>query len=320
MQVTTIEELQEKIGLLEENNPLGIVYQSIEYTALYDMLKNYLVTVDFQLYYKYGNRVLSRKYDHAFVMENYKYIKDAVYYALLSEEYRLKTLIDTTTLEYNPLDNYDITETIVTTTTISDKIIKGAQENEKSISQIKTSNDKSDTINTGAITETGNNTTEYGEQKNVNGQVLDYGQQSENGTNIETKSPYNDDMYHPRLQNTTQNTKTGYQDTVDIDETIGTHTDKVSTSKTTNARTDTTHTTNTRTQSPYTETDRIGERNDSNDRKSNEDKQRNVHGRHGYTTTQSLIQAERDISNISIVEEIIKIVLNTISTRLLWIE
>lgn len=346
MEVTTIEELQEKMGLFNENNPLGIIYQSVEYTALYDMLKDYLITADFQLYYKYGNRILLRKYEHAFIMENYDRIKQAVTYALLTESYRLKTLITTTLLEYNPIDNYAISETIITTTTIASNTIKGTQTNDRNVGEKINTIENSKTTNIGDYSETGtNNTTQgqqqntttssttYGEQINDTDTTTNYGERKETGTTTMTKSPYNASDYKPREQSSTNNTKNAVTDVVQTAETIGTHTDTntntenlgqkidtVSTSKQIDARTDKETVKNTNTQNPYNITDTIGERKDSNNRNDNIDKQRDAHGRYGYTTTQTLIQAERDISNLSIVEEIIKIILKTICNSVLYVE
>ena len=98
------------------------------------------------------------------------------------------------------------------------------------------------------------------------------------------------------------------------------HIDKVSTSKLTQARTDSDTGSTSKTQSAYSIKNTLGDRTDETDRNNNEDKQRHVHGRYGYTTTQALIQAARDIANLSIVEEIIKIVLRTITLNVLFLD
>lgn len=320
MEVTTIEELQEKVGLFEPNNPLGIIYQSIEYTEMYDLLKDYLVSADFHMYYKYGNRILMRKYDHAFVLNNIGRIKQAILYALVADEYRLKTLIATTKIEYNPIDNYDITETIVTTATISANIIKGSQSNKKSISEIKTTDGGTNTIQHGQQKQTGSETNNYGEQTNTKTETTDWGDKNTTTNNTLTVSPYNIDQYKPKEKNDGAEKIQAYTDINTTDETIGKRTDTISTSKTSNQYTDSETKNNTRTQTPYDISDTIGERTDKNDRNDDINRERHAKGRYGYTTTQSLIEAERKIADLSIVEEIIKIVLSTICNNVLYME
>lgn len=317
MKVTKINELQEKAGLLDTNKT-GIIYRSIAQSDMEELLSRYIEVADNHMYYKYGERILLRKYDHAYVMDNLNYIESAIYYALKSEEYNLKTLIDTTELEYDPLDNYVINETIVTSTTISDKHIHGAQQDKRSISEIKTTGSNSDTKQYGAINETGSNETTYGQVNDNTTQTTDYGERIENSTNTLTKSPYNDDQYHPKERTTTNDVKNAVKDSVNTLEQIDQHTDKVSTSKLTQARTDSNSGSNNTTQAPYDITDAKGERTDTNDKNGDENKERNVHGRYGYTTTQSLIDAERNLANLNIAEKIIEIVLRTICNGVMY--
>lgn len=317
MEVTTIEELQEKSGLLDTNKT-GIIYRAVAQSDLQELLSKYIETADNHMYYSYGNHVLLRKYEHAYIMDNLNYIESAIYYALKSEEYNLKTLIDTTELDYDPLDNYVINETIVTSTTISDKFIKGTQQDKRSISEIKTTGNNSDTKQYGAINETGSNETTYGQVNDNTTQTTNYGERTENSTNTLTKSPYNDAQYHPKERTTVNDVKNAVTDSVNTLEQIDQHTDKVSTSKLTQARTDSNTGSNSTTQAPYNITDAKGERTDTNNRNGGENKKRNVKGRYGYTTTQSLIDAERKLADLNIAERIIQIVLRTICNNVLY--
>lgn len=345
MEVTTIEELQDKAGLLATNKT-GIIYRSVAQSDLEDLLKDYIETADFHMYYDYGNRLLTRRYEHAYVMDNLNYIESAIYYALKSNEYRLQTLITSTELDYNPIDNYAITESIVTTATIASNSVRGAQENNKNIGQITTTDKGTNSKQHGAISENGTNNTTYGAvsetgsentkygQATVDGvQTTDYGTRTESGNDTMTKSVFNDNDYQPYEKHITQNTKQSVQDTVTNNEIAQEHTDTVSTSKSVNERTDTNTTSKTinartdsdsinmtKTQNAYDIKDNLGERTDNENRKDNIDRQRKVNGRYGYTSTQALIQAERDIANLSIVEEIIKIVLKTIALNVLFID
>lgn len=294
MLITTIEELQEDVGLLKPDNPLGIVYQAVEYSAMYDLLKDYLVTVDFQLYYKYSNRYLLNKYHTAFLKQNYDKIKQAILYALLSEEYRLKTLIETTTLEYDPLESYDITETIVTTATISANIVKGQQQNKRDTSQIVTKDEGGNSMEYGEHVTIGKDTTDYGENKTVTNQT-------------DKVSPYNNDTYKPAEQHDGTSTNQA-------------HKDEVSTSKTSQTHKDVGTDNNTRTQEAFSVTDNLGQRKDKNDRNDDINKNRRAHGRYGYVATQALIKAERELADLSIVEEICKIVLRTICSAVTFID
>lgn len=317
MEVATIDELQEKAGLFETNKT-GIIYRAVAQSDIEELLKDYIETSDNHMYYKYGDRILLRKYEHAYIMDNLNFIESAIYYALKAEEYRLKTLINSTNLEYNPINNYDITETIVTTATISANAVKGTQTNKKDVSQIKTTDEGGNSMKYGTSTVTGSDTTTYGEQSLTGQDTTEYGNKTTSNNNTNTVSPYNIDNYKPNEHNEGSETVQQHTDTFNTSRTDAEHKDVVSTSKTTQEHTDTGTTNNTRTQSPHTETDTLGERTDTNNRNDDINKERHASGMYGYTTAQTLIEAERGIADLSIVEEIIKIVLKTICNSLAY--
>lgn len=316
MEVTQIDELQEKVGLFENNE--GIIFKSIQNSPIYELLKDFLPTADMNMYHQYGNRYLLPRYDRDVKKDNYASTEQAILYALMSEEYNLRTLINTLNLEYDPLDNYVINEQIITTTTISDKFVKGEEQDKMSYSEIKTSNNGGSISTYGEQKESSSINTTYGTQINGTTKTMDRGAQSESGTNVLNKSPYNQNNYTPRNQETSSLNKETYQDVDTINENIGEKTDTVSTSKKIEGRTDSNTNNNTHTQSPYSITDNKGERTDTNDRQGDENKIRKLSGRYGYTTTQALIESERNLAIMNISDVIIKIVLRTICSNVLY--
>lgn len=346
MEIVTIDELQEAVGLLDANKEKGIIYNAVYETSLYELLEKYIDIADNRMYYAYGERRLSRKFEQAYILENYSFIGRAIYYALMSNEYRLKTLIATTELEYNPIDNYVIHESIITSATISASNIKGEQENSHNVGKITITD--SGTVDTdfgsiketnhtetdyGAISETSSENTTYGKTTSNGTQSTDYGARSETGSDTQTKSVYNDTGYKPLEKHDTTNNKEEVTDTVTENNIINEHEDKVSTSKNItehgdtsdntrniNQHTDVKTTDMTKTQDAYETNDSIGQREDTENRKDDINKQRDVNGRYGHTSTQALIKEERDIADISIVEEIIKIVLGAITLNVVFID
>lgn len=76
----------------------------------------------------------------------------------------------------------------------------------------------------------------------------------------------------------------------------------------------------TTTENPHedSENKRVSEQHNSTDTKSGENKDRELHGRYGFTTVQSMIQAERELANLNVVEQIISIILRTICVGVLF--
>lgn len=122
-----LESLQDYFQLTETDT--GVAYQSVFNTDLFELLKPYLETVDYRLYFDYANRIILGKFikHYAEAESTFKdsLIKKAVYHALKGEEYNLRTLIETTNFNYEPLENYYIKENIVTTASISSAIVHG---------------------------------------------------------------------------------------------------------------------------------------------------------------------------------------------------
>lgn len=118
-----MEALQEKVGLLE--NDSGIVTQAIKNSDIETLLSPYLETVDYQLYFNYANRIIIGKYVKDGEPKT-SLLKKSIYYALKGNEYNLRTLIETTNLEYNPISNYEVHETIDTTGNVSETLKYGA--------------------------------------------------------------------------------------------------------------------------------------------------------------------------------------------------
>lgn len=117
--VINLEQLQDHFQLTETDT--GVTYQSLLNTDLYDLLQPYIETVDYRMYFEYSNRVVIGKYvkqDENNPIIKDSLIKKAVYYALKGEEYNLRTLINSTTIDYDPIENYYLSEQITSTSSI----------------------------------------------------------------------------------------------------------------------------------------------------------------------------------------------------------
>lgn len=384
-----IEQLQESVGLLDTND--GIVTQAIVNTELETLLNPFLEAVDYQLYFNYANRIVIGKYTKDGT-PNTSLLKKSIYYALKGNEYTLRTLIGTTDLEYNPIQNYEIHETIkaentgndtmnfgktsqVTSTSVSSFAVETKDEwgEDKFIKDIgigEKTNTQTTVHGTIQTTMEHNTTQTTGAQQNKTTDDIVYGKTSENqdksltmqrGERTTTSSEenkvsaYNVNTYQPSSDKSgsqnqatytdtdTENntiTKESHTDTKNISENLGERADKTTgtdtetiteytdtitnteqpyehtDTETRNAKTDT----HTRTENPHNRTSEISskERTDTKDTKNTENRTRDLTGRYGFTTTQDLIKAEREIADINITERIIAIVIHQICEGVLY--
>lgn len=385
--IMNLEELQEKVGLLE--NDQGIVYLSLFNTDLYDLLSPYIETVDYRLYFDFANRIIIGKYEKAVSTSKLSLVKKAIYYALKGEEYNLKTLINTTNLDYNPLENYELHETIVSTSSVSAFMKYGELENNTNATKTpydivtstsysmdimnveKSMPERQETILTTNSRKTETVTTEttdtIGSQNNIKTDQITYDELQKNtiehndlgkridNTESEHKlSAYNDPNYQPSYTDTTKNitdavtdskttneTTQQHIDVHDITDNLGERIDRKESSVTTDSPenfvnevktikeiTDTdTHSRNPRNE---TENQKIGEQTTNtksttsehnNESNQNEDgnRQRDLHGRYGFNTVQTMIESERRLANLNITDKIIDIVTHTICEGVLYL-
>lgn len=119
-----MEALQEKVGLLD--NDSGIVTQAIKNSDIESLLAPYLETVDYQLYFNYANRIIIGKYIKDGEPKT-SLLKKSIYYALKGNEYNLRTLIETTNLDYDPISNYEVHETIDMNNNLNETMKYGAK-------------------------------------------------------------------------------------------------------------------------------------------------------------------------------------------------
>lgn len=126
-----LEQVQEQVGLLDTDS--GIVTQAVLNTDLEELLSPFVETVDYQLYFNYGNRILIGKYLRKMNLPsnnvyelNVSLIKKSIYHALKGNEYNLRTLIETINLDYDPINNYEVHETTVTSNDGKDTMTYGA--------------------------------------------------------------------------------------------------------------------------------------------------------------------------------------------------
>lgn len=300
----TICDLQDKIGILNNNH--GIVYEAVQGTPLADLISNYIELADNDLYFNHTSRLLLSRYSENLDADNLTLVKKAVYYSLASNEYNLKTLINSVTMDYNPLENYAIHETIDRETTLSSTRNYGESSStvEQNIGKTKVT----DTTSDDGLTETVNST--IGSQ--TDSTTKNIGARSQSTNNENTVSPFNSADYVPNSktsgsvsdeaatdsENTTKGARTDSQTTETDPHTVTQTTE-------TDAKTDT----QTTTRSPKTDivTD------SSNDKKTHE-----LTGRYGFITTQSMIEAERNLANLNITQYISTIVVSTICEGVLY--
>ena len=300
----TICDLQDKIGILNNNH--GIVYEAVQGTPLADLISDYIELADNDLYFNHTSRLLLSRYSDNLDVDNLTLVKKAVYYSLASNEYNLKTLINSVTMDYNPLENYAIHETIDRETTLSSTRNYGESSStvEQNIGKTKVT----DTTSDDGLTETVNST--IGSQ--TDSTTKNIGARSQSTNNENTVSPFNSADYVPNSktsgsvsdeaatdsENTTKGARTDSQTTETDPHTVTQTTE-------TDAKTDT----QTTTRSPKTDivTD------SSNDKKTHE-----LTGRYGFITTQSMIEAERNLANLNITQYISTIVVSTICEGVLY--
>lgn len=403
-----LEKLQDHVGLLDTNK--GVVHLSLYSTDLYELLSKYIESVDYNIYYNHSHRILLEKYHNKVHEGNMTYLYKAIYYALKAQQYNLAKLIESTEIDYEPLDSYALEETIHTTGSIARNMkfdtVTNLTTSSFSAFDVETKTDYGDLVQTKEIdqgeklttntrnfdvikettgtdetftkgTETHTHTNVYGEQTNNTESSVDYGAVTDNttettnigarsdSTNTEQKnSPYNTDTYVPYANTdqtnnseaatdtkTTEKTVTGRMDTTTGNEVKASHednltehiTDRIDTTKgtdtkTVDARVDTeliktnayvdtdTYTTQAHTDTakstttPKNEerTSRTDPRSDSERENESTERIREVHGRYGYNPVQTMIQAERDLANLNIVEKIIDIILPVICEGVLF--
>lgn len=383
----TVEDLQSIVGLLD--NEQGVVYLSLFDTDLYDLLSEYIPTVDWRIYFDFANRIVIEKYAKMVSMSKLDVLKKAVYYALKGEEYNLKTLINTTKLEYDPLENYELHETIVNTSSISANMKYGelkdiAQINKKPFDVVTTTSYSKEKINieksmperqehttttfseeNETVTNTSTDTT--GSQTNMRTDSIEYAQLEKTTTGSDTigervsntdtehkVSAYNTTNYQPSSTDNTTTTANSATDSSSKNETTNQHTDvhditdrlgeKIDKKEESNNIVRQSHNNdvikrineitdvdthvydphNTSQNQKYGEqqtdsTSTVLEHENENKQKEDGNRQRDLHGRYGSNTVQTMIASERELANLNITDKIIDIVLRTICEGVLYL-
>ena len=200
-------------------------------------------------------------------------IPDLIVSLLNSKKYSYTRLWETTQLEYNPIENYNMVENGTDT------------ENSES------------TANIGAQTNThsGDSTTNYGESTTTGNNSTTYGKKIESGENTNTKSGNQTDSrytvpYDTSEEQLVEKVKTDYsniKDNATNKLTSEEHTDTVESTVTANAKTDTNTNNN---------TDTLGARSDSISNSNTTTHELKSTGNIGVTTSQRMIQAQRDVA------------------------
>lgn len=345
--ILNLETLQEEHFHLTETDT-GVVYQSVINTDLYDLLNPYLENADYSLYFNYSNRILRRKFikfiheDTGFYVTevNDTLLKKAVYYALKGEEYNLRTLINTLNLEYNPIENYSIMETITTTSSIGAYTMYGETSTDSNTTYSEFKTDNNETL--GTVTSTkevsrpehtterslsvGGHTDTLTLSKGEEQDTHTIGSRTTNGNSEDKVSAYNTLDYQPNTQSTNSSTTQSATDTDTLGartdkntNVFGEHTDSEKITYSEEQDIDTTvvqehANTSSSTQHPHdiSDTSKTLAHRDDTKRDENETRTRDAKGNIGVTTSQQLIESERALANINIAEKIVNIVIHAI--------
>lgn len=107
----TIKELQVEVGF----PTMGIFEQSMLGTSMETLLHDYAQKVDEVLITQYGNRILREE------LNTTDLISVFIRADMLSSDYKWKGLIESTTFEYNPTENYNMVEKSVVIDTKDEK-------------------------------------------------------------------------------------------------------------------------------------------------------------------------------------------------------
>ena len=246
------------------------MFDGIGYT--YTMLEEY-----YSLYY--GYRYLSVPYNPDSVVNNniqIEKIKKIIKHFSLTNEYKYRTLIKTLNLEYNPIENYNMKENANDTTTYgenefthrnNDNLLAGQDGVDKVWEEPSSDYKKEISENNPTVTET-----------------VDYGSpNSANAYSIERKTtPYNDN------NNYVNHDKDVHTGTIET-------TTSVSAGKTSTETQTGTLTTNQKLTSMYT--DKTAEHSDGTTHSLTRS------GNIGVTTTQQMIEQERNVARFNIIKE-----------------
>lgn len=170
----TIIDLQKAVGFPSD----GIFQQSINGSTIEVLLNDYAEKIDNVLYTQYGNRQLFSQLEfyNALDVEKLDLIRVYILSDMLATEYKWEHLIKTTTIEYNPTENYNMTEKETVTDTKAENSdstttsVNGERKttdiNTKSVSPYNTeeltteSQQKAD-VTENAVTDTNTNNTTY---------------------------------------------------------------------------------------------------------------------------------------------------------------
>lgn len=331
----TILNVQTEIGFVK-NRENGIIEQAVQQSEISELLISYARKADFRLTYDLGYRkILSTFLDNENILTDN--IITAISVAIDSQSYNLKTILDTLDIDYNPINNINIGEQIITATTINANQLFDKVSTSKNISEI--SKNINDTINNGkqketitetitdekgAYSESNTETQNLGIIERAITKLTTNGAQVNSNTNTQTHAPYNTETYSARdktsisenlgeridQENVTDQTNP-ITNTIKDDKSITTHTDTITKNNTINKDSVNDTKESNITQNPYTEENETLERNDKQDENRNENKDRTLKGLQGKSA-QELILIQRQLANIDVVRWLCEITVNTI--------
>lgn len=237
------------------------------------------------------------------------YIKEICSNLYLINHYKYQHLYDTTVAVYNPIENYRMTETENSEggSTHSKTFSKQAHTDtvQESLSKNSYTDTTSNTFDKGTHTDTETDTNQYGAQK----ETTDNGA---NGAIVNTHSvaPFDSDTMHPESSDSngvSAVNKIAYTDTLGKQTVVGSSQDTESGSNVYGARSETNSATNV--YGAQSDTD-SGTETNTNERELTRS------GNIGVTTSQQMLQSERDLAMFSLYKIVAKDILNVISIKI----
>lgn len=335
----SIKDLQENAGFLEGT---GIIEQSIQGTDLFSWLNIYANTADNLLYFNNSYWTIRDIYQGEATPVKISLAKRAILNAIRAEEYNLQTLVDSMNVDYDPMENYDISheDNVKDNTTDdfnnSNTVNHGEQtittDNSQTIGAVSTTGSQtlgggtdSTQKSIGVVTVTGTETLGGGTDK----LTKSIGAVGTTGTDNLQVSPYNSEPYSNKEMTTKSE---NVSDHTDIDTNVVASRSN-SSSTNTSAHTDTDTMTIAKRENKTTES--VAEHVDSetgnvtrtayidSSKGTNQGTRNKVidstgrkHGRYGITS-QELILQQRRLADVDVAQRVARVALNVLASGMI---
>ena len=291
-----------------------------------NLFSGFIANFDFNKYL--ADNYFKAKYYSRQLLFNYENCVNAIAILSTVNKYKYQTMYKTTILDYNPIYNYDNTETITDTTTVNQDVKNGGSDTTDLTHNTTntTKGDNTQTYNTTDTTTTDNTLTHNTTNSNTKDMTTTYNttnsvnsttQSENNGNTVNSVTTFdNVDNFNNNDKNISKDTINGTNTTADVktgnDKTGGTDNTKITGDDKTHIATTFAKTGNDKTNNTTTNTMTGGDNNVVNYGKTENLKNTTVfehtlkkQGNIGVTTSQQMLQSERDIALFSLYDIII---------------